>query len=78
MNINSIRRKTRKLFRNPKQFFMDSKLLNIKKDKPQIPQEILVKLGDNWKSDMKVAVLFGFAWWKTRFICDYLKDYRVL
>lgn len=78
MNINSVCRKTRKLFRNPKQFFMDSKLLNTKKGKSQIPQEILVKLGDNWESDMKVAVLFGFAWWKTKFIYDYLKDYRVL
>lgn len=26
----------------------------------------------------KVAILFGFSKWKCRFICDYLKEYRVL
>lgn len=73
MNIMSFYRKTRKLVRSPKKFFLDSRFSS------RDSSTILVKIGKNWEDgSKKVAVLFGFSLWKCKFIGDYLEDYRIL
>lgn len=44
-----------------------------------LEEDHICHVGPNWQdSSRKVAILFGFSKWKCRFICDYLKEYRVL
>ena len=49
-----------------------------KKFNALVEKNLFRYLGDNWQTDKKIAVLFGFSAWKTKFIADYLKEYRVL
>jgi capsular polysaccharide export protein len=86
MNITSLYKKTKKLFRSPKKFFSDSKFFgqtpSVSPSKPESAEDtsdILVEISDNPNDNSKkLAVLFGFAPWKYEFIGDYLKNYRIL
>ena len=86
MTITSLYKKTKKLFRSPTKFFLDSKffrqkfgVLSNKAGFEGETNKILVEIGDNQNdTSKKIAVLFGFSLWKCEFIGDYLKSYRII